>query len=240
MLADPAFQQVLARTGRPRVAFGLHDAADIPAGQVAVSAGYVSANVDSVDLTLYGKDGHGAKPHLTVDPIVMAAEVVMQLQTIVSRRLAPGTKAVVTVGKIAAGTTHNVIPARADLSLTVRSYDDETRRALLAEIEHIAKSVALSYHAPVPPKLEVRKDFTPAGLNDEAWSARLKARFEAVLGKDRVVPIPPSMGGDDFGRFGRQPRHSRGLLATGRGPASRLRAASQEASPQPPRRHLGA
>ena len=68
----------------------------------------------------------------------------------------------------------------------------------------VAKSLALSYHAPTPPKISVRKDFTPAGLNDEAWSARIRARFEALLGKDRVVPIPPSMGGDDFARFGRE------------------------------------
>jgi len=204
MLADPTLRQVLARTGKPRVAFAVHDAADIPAGQVAVSAGYTTANVDSVDITLYGRDGHGAKPQQTVDPIVMAAELVLQLQTIVSRRIPPEAQAVVTVGKIAAGTTHNIIPSSADLLLTVRSYDDETRRTLLAEIEHITKSVALSYHAPTPPKVSVRKDFTPAGLNDEAWSARIRARFEALLGKDRVVPIPPSMGGDDFARFGRE------------------------------------
>jgi hippurate hydrolase len=204
MLADATLRQVLARTGKPRVAFAVHDAADLPAGQVAVSAGYTTANVDSVDITLHGRDGHGAKPQLSVDPIVMAAELVLQLQTIVSRRIPPEADAVVTVGKIAAGTTHNIIPSSADLLLTVRSYDDETRRTLLAEIEHIAKSVALSYHAPAPPEVSVRPDFTPAGLNDDAWSARIRARFEALLGKDRVVPIPPSMGGDDFARFGRE------------------------------------
>ena len=204
MLADPTFRKIVARTGKPRVALAVHDAAELPAGHVAVSAGPTTANVDSIDLTLYGRDGHGAKPQLTVDPIVMAAEVVMQLQTIVSRRIPPEADAVVTVGKIAAGTTYNVIPASAELLLTVRSYDDDTRRMLLGEIEHIAHSVARSYHAPTPPKVNVRKDFTPAGVNDEAWSSRLRSRFEALLGKDRVVPIPPSMGGDDFARFGRE------------------------------------
>ncbi|HWO08015.1 MAG TPA: peptidase dimerization domain-containing protein, partial [Polyangiaceae bacterium] len=134
----------------------------------------------------------------------MAAEVVMQLQTIVSRRIAPETDAVVTVGRIQAGSTHNVIPASAELWLTVRSYDEPTRRTLLDEIAHIAKSVALSYHAPVPPKVVQRKEFTPAGRNDQDWSARLRARFEALLGTDRVVPIPPSMGGDDFARYGQE------------------------------------
>jgi hippurate hydrolase len=204
MLADPRFREILARTGKPRVAFAVHDAAELPAGQVAVSAGPTTANVDSIDLTLYGRDGHGAKPHLTVDPIVMAAEVVMQLQTIVSRRIPPEADAVVTVGRIGAGTTYNIIPASAELLLTVRSQDDVTRRTLLGEIEHIAQSVAISYHAPAPPKFSVRKDFTPAGVNDEAWSTRLRSRFEALLGKERVVPIPPSMGGDDFARFGRE------------------------------------
>jgi amidohydrolase len=203
MLADPKLQKLLARTGKPRVAFALHDAADLPAGQVAVSGGPTTANVDSVDITLFGRDGHGSKPHETVDPIVMAAELVLQLQTIVSRRLAPEVAAVVSVGKIQAGTTHNVIPASAELALTVRSYDEPTRAKLLSEIEHITRSIATSYHAPKPPLVTQRKDYTPAGHNDEAWSSRLRARFEALLGKPQVVPIPPSMGGDDFARFGR-------------------------------------
>lgn len=203
MLADPKLRQIFARTGKPRVAFALHDAADIPAGQVAVSAGVTTANVDSVDITLFGRDGHGSKPHQAVDPIVMAAELVMQLQTIVSRRIPPEVAAVVTVGKLQAGNTHNVIPATAELALTVRSFDEPTRRTLLAEIEHITRSVASSYHAPTPPKVSHRKESTPAGANDEVWSARLLLRFEALLGKGRVQPIPPSMGGDDFARFGR-------------------------------------
>jgi amidohydrolase len=203
MLADAKLRQVLAQTGKPRIALALHDAADLPAGQVAVSGGPTTANVDSVDITLFGRDGHGSKPHLTVDPVVMAAELVMQLQTIVSRRIAPEVAAVVTVGKIQAGSTHNVIPATAELALTVRSFDEETRRKLLGEIEHITRSLADSYHAPAAPKVSSRKDYTPAGHNDDGWSARLRTRFEALLGKERVEPIPPSMGGDDFARFGR-------------------------------------
>jgi hippurate hydrolase len=203
MLADPQLSRILERVGKPRLALALHDAADLPAGQVGVSGGYTTANVDSIDLVLHGRDGHGAKPHQTVDPIVMAAEVVLQLQTIVSRRIPPEQPAVVTVGKIHAGTTYNIIPATAELMLTVRSYDDEVRRTLLSEIEHIARSVAASYHAPKPPTFTLRKEFTPSNLNDDAWSRRLTARFESLLGKKNVVGIPPSMGGDDFARFGR-------------------------------------
>ncbi len=201
MLADPAFGRLLDRVGKPRVAFALHDAADVPAGQVAVSAGYVSATVDSVDMTLHGRGGHGAKPDQTVDPIVMASEVVLQLQTIVSRRITPGKRAVVTVGKLQAGESHNVIPASAELLLTVRSYEPEVRKLLLEEIEHIARHVAQSYHAPRPPTITVRAEPTPAGFNDEGWSRRLAARFTALLGPGRVVDAPPSMGGDDFARF---------------------------------------
>jgi hippurate hydrolase len=204
MLEDPQFSRLLAEMGKPRVAFALHDSADLPAGRVAVSGGYVTANVDSVDLTFHGKGGHGAKPHETIDPIVMASEAVMQLQTIVSRRVPPDRPAVVTVGQLRAGTKHNVIPPSAELLLTVRSYDDEIRALLLSEIRHVAESVAKSYHAPRPPDFGVREGHTPSGLNDVAWSERLKRRFSELLGSDQVVPIPPTMGGEDFARFGRQ------------------------------------
>jgi amidohydrolase len=203
MLADPNFQRILARAGKPRLALALHDSADLPVGQVGVSGGYTTANVDSIDLVLHGRDGHGARPQQTVDPIVMAAEVVLQLQTIVSRRIPPEEPAVVTVGKFHAGTTYNIIPATAELMLTVRSYDDDIRRTLLSEIEHIARSVAESYHAPSPPTFTLRKEFTPSNLNDEAWSRRLAARFQELLGTDRVVGSSRSMVGDDFARFGR-------------------------------------
>lgn len=204
MLADPEFRKLMATLGKPTVALALHDAANLPAGQVALSPGYVTANVDSVDIVLHGRGGHGAQPHEAIDPVVMAAEVVLQLQTIVARRIPPDRRAVVTVGKIQAGTKHNIIPPSAELLLTVRSYDDATRQTLLAEIEHIAHSVATSYHAPRPPEVTQRDEFTPSGFNDEAWSQRLKARFEALLGAEQVNDMPPTMGGEDFAQFGRQ------------------------------------
>lgn len=204
MLADPQFKKLISKLGKPRVALALHDSADLPAGQVAISPGYITANVDSVDVVLHGRGGHGAQPHEAIDPVVMAAEVVMQLQTIVSRRIPPSRRAVVTVGKIQAGTKHNIIPPSAELLLTVRSYDDATRQQLLREIEHIARSVAASYHAPRPPEVTQRDEFTPSGFNDESWSERLKARFVSLLGAERVAEMPPTMGGEDFAQFGRQ------------------------------------
>jgi hippurate hydrolase len=206
VLGDPRFQSITARVGKPSLAVALHDASDLPAGQVAISSGYTTANVDSIDLVLNGKDGHGARPHEAVDPIVMAAEVILQLQTIISRRIPPDEPAVITVGKMQAGTGYNIIPASAELLITVRSHDDATRRTLLTEIQHVASSVAVSYHAPKPPLFTLRDEPTPSNLNDPAWSERLRRRFEAIVGKANVVPIPPSMGGDDFARFGRELR----------------------------------
>ncbi len=204
MLADPKLSQILASLGKPRVALAIHDSADLPAGTVAVSGGWVTANVDSVDIVLHGRGGHGAKPHESIDPIVMAAAAILEFQTIVSRRVPPDKPAVVTVGKVAAGTKHNIIPPSAELLLTVRSYDDATRATLLAEIRHIARSVAASHHAPQPPDVSVDETYTPSGHNDEAWSERLVGVFSRQLGAERVVPIPPTMGGEDFAQFGRQ------------------------------------
>ena len=204
MLKDPKFSALLAKLGKPRLALALHDSADLPAGSVGLSGGYVTANVDSVDITFYGKGGHGAKPHESIDPIVMASEAVLALQTIVARRIAPDKRAVVTVGKFSAGSTHNIIPPTAELLLTVRSYEDEVRSQLLAEISHIAKNVAAAHRAPRPPEVRVDPDFTPSGRNDEQWSKRLTQRFQWAVGAKNVVPNPPTMVGEDFALFSRR------------------------------------
>ncbi len=204
ILADPQFAKLLERVGRPRLALALHDSPDLPAGTVAVSAGYVTANVDSVDIQLFGRGGHGARPHQAIDPVVMASELVLALQTIVSRRIAPDKPAVVTVGRIQAGTKNNIIPPEAELLLTVRSYDDDTRRKLLSEIKHLAATISEAYHAPRPPVVNVKPSYTPSGYNDPKWSQRLRSRFERAFGKQRVVDMPPTMGGEDFARYARQ------------------------------------
>jgi amidohydrolase len=204
MLRDARFKKLLAEVGKPKIALALHDAADLPAGKVTVIDGFHHANVDSVDIVVHGKGGHGARPHETIDPVVIAAEIVMSLQTIVSRRLRPDDKAVVTVGKFAAGTKHNIIPSEATLLLTVRSYSDETRKRLLAEIEHIARQIAKAHHAPRAPEVRVSPDGIPAAYNDPAWAGRIRSRFAEVLGKDKVAGDQPSLGGEDFGLFPRE------------------------------------
>jgi hippurate hydrolase len=204
MIEDPKFKELLAKHGTPRLALALHDSADLPAGSIGISGGYVTANVDSVDITFFGKGGHGAKPHEAIDPVVMASEAVLALQTIVSRRIPADKRAVVTVGKFSAGTKHNIIPPSAELLLTVRSYEDEIRQQLLAEIKLIAEKIAEAYHAPQPPSIKLDPDFTPSGRNDEEWALRLEQRFKSALGKDKVVPNPPTMVGEDFAQFGRK------------------------------------
>ena len=201
VLEDRAFQKILGRTGSPAVAFAQHDASDLPAGTVSLLAGYAHANIDTVDITVFGRGGHAAKPHLACDPIVLGAEIVLSLQTIVSRRLPAGERAVVTVGQFAAGSKHNVIPDNATLLITLRSYREVTRRRLLDEIARIARHVARAHDAPRDPAIVLRDEHTPAAYNDPAWTARLAALFRHALGEARVETHDPSLGGEDFGRF---------------------------------------
>jgi amidohydrolase len=197
MLADPKFKEAV--TVKPVVALSIHDFPG-PAGTLGVCPGYASANVDSVNLTIFGRGGHGAWPHRTVDPIVIGAEVVTALQTIVSRKLAPGTRAVVTVGSFHAGTKHNIISDDAKLQLTVRSYEKDVREKLLSEIRHIAEKIAEAHHAPKKPELTIPEG-CPAGYNDPELTAKMKAVFERLVGKDKVTVEEPVMGGEDFGLF---------------------------------------
>jgi amidohydrolase len=202
MLADDAFMRIVAEVGTPIAALALHTDAGIPAGKVAVSPGYVNANVDSVDIHVRGAGGHGARPHEAIDPVVIGADIIMSLQTIVSRRLPAGEPAVVTVGRFSAGTSHNIIPPDAELLLTVRSYSDETRARLLREIERVAVGVAQAYGAPEP-EVTLRDGYTPAGYNDPEWTRRLSRVFARTLGEDKLGYQPASLGGEDFGMFPR-------------------------------------
>jgi hippurate hydrolase len=200
MLADPKFAASIP--SKPVACLSVHD---FPgrAGTLGICPGFASANTDSIDLILHGRGGHGAWPHKTVDPIVIGAEVVLALQTIVSRKLAPGTRAVITVGSFHSGTKHNIIPDDAKLQLTVRSYEDSVREKLLGEIRHIAESVAEAHHAPAKPEI-IPVDSCPAGYHDPALTDRMKGVFERLVGKDKVTIEEPVMGGEDFSLF---PRH---------------------------------
>jgi amidohydrolase len=198
MLADGLF----TKFPKPDFAIAFHDNADMLAGQIAAVPGYALANVDSVNITIYGKGGHGAYPHMTVDPIVIAARTVVALQTIVGRENNPLDPAVVTVGSIHGGTKHNIIPDEVKLQLTVRSYKDDVRKHILEAIARIAKGEAAAAGAPKAPKIEVI-DGTPATYNDPALTKRLAEMLARALGASRLEDRQPVMGAEDFSEYGR-------------------------------------
>jgi hippurate hydrolase len=199
MLKDRFFE----RFGKPDFALALHDVPYLPAGALGVTSGFVNANSDRVDITVYGKGGHGSTPHLTVDPIVIAARIVVALQTIVARETDPREPAVVTVGAIRGGTTYNIIPDEASLKITVRTYKAEVRARVLAAIARIAKAEAAAAGAPKDPLVAVQDGGYQSNYNDPALAKRITAVFEANFGKDRLSAPLPTMGGEDFGDFGR-------------------------------------
>ena len=204
MIEDPAFEKFMARVGRPYVCVSIHDSNEVPAGAVGICPGWAYANVDTIDITVFGKGGHGARPEQTVDPVVIASEIVLSLQTIVSRKIKPGTPAVVTVGSLHAGTKHNIISSEAKLQLTVRSYEDAVRERLLGEIRRIAEQIAAAHGAPKAPEMKIDPEYCPAGYHDPALAKRLGDVFRRVLGEDKVRTTAPVMGGEDFGRFGKK------------------------------------
>ncbi len=196
MLKDGLFTKIR----KPDFALALHVDSYMPAGKVGYRAGYILANVDSVDITMRGKGGHGAYPHTTIDPIIQAAQLVVDLQTIVSRERSPFDPAVVTVGAIRGGTKHNIIPDTCHLKLTVRSYTDKVRQQLLDAIKRKANAVAAGAGAPEP--LVEFSDATPATNNDERLVDRVVPAFTRALGADNVVLVEQSMGGEDFSQYG--------------------------------------
>jgi hippurate hydrolase len=196
MLEDGLFR----RFPRPDYCLAVHVAGDKPAGTIAYRAGYAMANVDSVDIVLHGRGGHGAHPHQTIDPIVMAARLVLDLQTIVSREIEPTAPAVVTVGSIHGGSKHNVISDHCTLQLTVRSYAPEVRQRLLDAVRRKALATAASAGAEEP-TVEISEG-TPALYNDPELTTRVVPVLREALGAERVVETEPTMGGEDFGRLG--------------------------------------
>jgi amidohydrolase len=201
MLQDGLF----TKFPRPDFCLALHDDAETAAGSIGFTPGYSMANVESVNILIHGSGGHGAWPHKTKDPIVLAAQIVMGLQTIVSREIAPGEPAVVTVGSIHGGTKHNIIPDEVKLQLTVRSYTDEVRAQTLDAIKRIVRGQAIAAGLPEDrlPEVTLEDEFTPATYNDPELSEKIASLFRSCFGANNVIKKKPSMGGEDFGQYGR-------------------------------------
>jgi hippurate hydrolase len=186
---------------KPDYALALHSDPHLPAGTLAYSEGLALANSDTVDILVRGKGAHGAAPHMSIDPIVLSARIVLDLQTIVSRETDPLDPVVVTVGSIHGGTKHNIIPNEVKLQLTVRTTTTANRDRVLKAIDRIAKAAALGADAP-PPEVRVSlEEFTPATYNDVPLAQKCGAVFREVLGAENVRSRKPVMGAEDFGRF---------------------------------------
>src|SRR5882672_9703141 len=186
---------------RPDFTIALHDDANLAAGTVGYTPGFALASSTSVDIKIRGLGGHGSKPDATKDPIVVAAQVVMALQTIVSRENSPLDPAVVTVGSIHGGTRYNIIPDEVNLQLTVRAYKEEVRQRVLASIERITRGVAIAAGIPDDraPIVKVSEtEVTAATYNDPQVIDRLVGAFKKTLGDDNVVKVSPMMASEDF------------------------------------------
>jgi metal-dependent amidase/aminoacylase/carboxypeptidase family protein len=190
------------RFPKPDFALALHSDPLQPTGVVSYTEGLALANADTVDLLVKGKGGHGAAPHATIDPIVLSARIILDLQTIVSRETNPLDPVVVTVGSIHGGTKHNIIPNEVKLQLTVRTTKTETRDRVLKAIGRIAKAAAAGALAPEPVMTVNLDEFTPATLNDVPLSRRMGEAFKQVVGAANVKSRPTMMGAEDFGRYG--------------------------------------
>jgi amidohydrolase len=190
------------RFPKPDYAIALHDSAELEAGRVGYTPGYALASSTSVDIKIRGLGGHGSKPEATKDPIVVAAEVIMALQTIVSRENSPLDPAVVTVGSIHGGTRYNIIPDEVNLQLTVRTYKEDVRQKVLASIERITKGIALAAGIPnerAPIVKASETEVTAATYNEPQLTERLAGVFRTALGSENVVEMPPIMASEDFG-----------------------------------------
>ena len=201
MLADHLYE----RFGKPDLAIALHDTNTHAAGTVAIVSGPTLASATSVDVLLRGIGGHGARPQEGKDPIVMAGEFIVQLQTIVSRQVDPRDPAVVTIGNIHGGTRRNIIPNEVKLELTTRAFSDKGLQIILDGIRRTAQGVALSAGVPenlAPVVTVLDAESTPVTYNDPKLTARVKSALVGALGSENVIDDEPAMVSEDFGVFG--------------------------------------
>ncbi len=222
---------LLQRFPRPSAAFAIHVHDQLPVGSVGYTLGPFAASADSVDLVVHGRGGHGAYPHFTVDPIVIASRIVLALQTIVARENDPFDPAVVSVGSIHGGTKHNAIPDSVKLELTVRTYKPETRTRVLAAIGRIARAEAAAAGAERPPTLTITEG-TATAVSDPERTRAVVAQLSRLLPPESLVELQPEMGSEDFSEYARAGIPSV-MLQVGVAAPEQVRAAKQGGPPLP-------
>jgi amidohydrolase len=203
MLADGLF----TRFPKPDFAISMHDEPSLPSGKVGFHAGFFRASSDAVDVTIFGRGGHGGKPQLTVDPVVLAARSILGIQTIVSRETDPLSPAVVTIGSIHGGNAGNVIPDEVRMQMSVRTYDDKVRKRILASIKRQVDAEAAAADAPSPPSIKVIPG-SEAVYNDPQLTTRLVDVLRQNLGVESVLEMPAKMTSEDFSEYGRAGVHA--------------------------------
>lgn len=193
--------------GVPDYGIALHCSPTIETGKVGFGKGYTMANTESIDILVKGVGAHGASPHMSIDPIVTASMIVMELQTIVSRNLKPTESAVVTVGAIQGGIKHNIIPDEVTLKLTVRTYKEEVRQMVHKRIKEIAEGIAIASGVPkdLMPVISIPEDFTPANYNNEELVDMMSLSASEAIGGANVIVSEPLMVGEDFSMYGQTP-----------------------------------
>lgn len=224
-----------SRFPKPDVALAFHVTSQLPTGVVAVPQGLAYSSSDSVDITVRGVGAHGASPHAGIDPVLVASAIVVNLQSVVSRSIAPLQPGVITVGSIHGGTKHNIIGDRVDLQLTVRSDDPAVRTKLLDGIDRVAKGTAIAYGTPeeLLPIVTRLDQQTPPTKNDPEMASYLMGVLGDHLGEDRVIDPPrKGMGAEDFAEFIAPELGVRGVyMAVGGTPPKQMATAASHHSP---------
>jgi hippurate hydrolase len=201
MLKDGLYE----RFPKPEYALAFHVSAGKPSGTIEVPLTIVGSSSDSVDIVVHGVGAHGASPHKGIDPVLVASQIVVTLQSVVSRSIAPLQPGVITVGAIHGGSKHNIIGNRVEMQLTVRSDDSETRELLLDSIDRVAEGVARSLGVPddlLPEVIRSETESTPPTINDEELARKIKDVFTAHFGEEMMYEKPrEGMGAEDFAYF---------------------------------------
>jgi len=201
MIADGLF----TRFPKPDYALAYHVSAELPSGTIGYYPSAIFAGVNSIDISVFGQGGHGAMPHTTIDPVVLASRIVLDIQTIVSREINPVHPAVVTVGSTHGGTKHNIIPDEVDMQLTVRFFSDETYNHILEALQRITRGIAISAGVPKEkwPLVKASNQYTPPVVNNADLVLKAIVPMKQILGDKNVIQVEPLTVGEDFGKYGR-------------------------------------